>query len=393
MKLGTAKTNSQKKILLLGSGELGKEFAISAQRLGLYVIAADRYENAPAMHVAHESYVLNMQDRLQLRSLIINTKPDYIVPEIEAIATDELVDLETKGFRIVPCAKAVKLTMDREGIRRLAAEELNLPTSKFMFAETKEEYEQAIEDVGLPYVIKPVMSSSGKGQSIVKKNEDIQKAWQYAQSGSRGSAKSVIVEQFIPFDYEITLLTVRHEKGTSFCEPIGHIQEKGDYQLSWQPQAMPDNTLKQAQHIAKKVTDALGGYGIFGVELFVKGEKVYFNEVSPRPHDTGLVTLISQRINEFDLHLRAILGLPVPDKIPTIAPSASAALLLEGDSDAPEFEGVENALSIHNVDVYLFGKPEIKGSRRMGVVLVKGDDVDHAKSKALQARELISIVK
>jgi phosphoribosylglycinamide formyltransferase 2 len=376
---------SDTKIMLLGSGELGKEFIISAQRLGVHTIAVDKYENAPAMQVAHQRFTIDMQDAYELEKLIVQQAPTHIVPEIEAINTDVLVKLEKEGFNVIPCAMATKLTMDRQGIRQLASEELGLATSKFKFATTKEEYLKAIKEVEIPFVIKPVMSSSGKGQSIVK-NDDIVKAWDYAQSGSRGNSKSVIVEQFIDFDYEITLLTVRHKDGTSFCEPIGHIQEDGDYRISWQPQAMSESALTKARDIATKVTDALGGYGVFGVELFIKDDDVFFNEVSPRPHYTGMVTLISQSINEFELHLRAILGLPIP-QIEFFAPSASAAILLEGDTSAPQIEGVGEALKVNNTEVRLFGKKEIHGKRRMGVILSKASSVDAA---VLQSKEALS---
>ncbi|MBK2092672.1 formate-dependent phosphoribosylglycinamide formyltransferase [Francisella philomiragia] len=372
------------KIMLLGSGELGKEFIIAAQRLGIHTIAVDRYPNAPAMQVAHESYVIDMLNADALEQLISAKKPTYIVPEIEAINTDSLVKLEAHNFNIVPCAKATKLTMDRQGIRSLAANELGLATSKFAFANSQKEYFDAVEIIGLPFVIKPVMSSSGKGQSIVKERSEVQKAWDYAQSGSRGHAKGVIVEQFIDFDYEITLLTVRHKDGTSFCDPIGHIQKDGDYRFSWQPHAMSDIALAKSQKIAKEITDALGGYGVFGVELFIKGDEVFFNEVSPRPHDTGMVTLISQNINEFELHLRAILGLPIP-QIQTLQPSASAAILLEGESTDPSMLGIDAALSDSNIDIRIFGKKEIHGKRRMGVVLAKGQSTQQALDASKKA--------
>lgn len=378
------------KIMLLGSGELGKEFIIAAQRLGIHTIAVDRYENAPAMQVAHESYVIDMLNADALEQLILAKKPTYIVPEIEAINTDSLVKLEAHNFNIVPCAKATKLTMDRQGIRSLAANELGLATSKFAFANSQKEYFDAVEIIGLPFVIKPVMSSSGKGQSIVKERSEVQKAWDYAQSGSRGHAKGVIVEQFIDFDYEITLLTVRHKDGTSFCDPIGHIQKDGDYRFSWQPHAMSDIALAKSQKIAKEITDALGGYGVFGVELFIKGDEVFFNEVSPRPHDTGMVTLISQNINEFELHLRAILGLPIP-QIQTLQPSASAAILLEGESTDPSILGIDAALSDSNIDIRIFGKKEIHGKRRMGVVLAKGQSTQQALDASKKAVSKIFI--
>ncbi|MEY8673628.1 formate-dependent phosphoribosylglycinamide formyltransferase [Francisella philomiragia] len=372
------------KIMLLGSGELGKEFIIAAQRLGIHTIAVDRYENAPAMQVAHESYVIDMLNADALEQLILTKKPTHIVPEIEAINTDSLVKLEAHNFNIVPCAKATKLTMDRQGIRSLAANELGLATSKFAFANSQKEYLDAVEVIGLPFVIKPVMSSSGKGQSIVKERSEVQKAWDYAQSGSRGHAKGVIIEQFIDFDYEITLLSVRHKDGTSFCDPIGHIQKDGDYRFSWQPHAMSDIALAKSQKIAKEITNALGGYGVFGVELFIKGDEVFFNEVSPRPHDTGMVTLISQNINEFELHLRAILGLPIP-QIQTLQPSASAAILLEGESTDPSILGIDEALTNSSIDIRIFGKKEIHGKRRMGVVLAKGQSTQQALDASKKA--------
>ncbi|QLE79199.1 formate-dependent phosphoribosylglycinamide formyltransferase [Francisella sp. Scap27] len=377
---------SSAKIMLLGSGELGKEFIIAAQRLGISTIAVDRYEDAPAMQVAHQSFTIDMQDAIQLENLIKQQQPTHIVPEIEAINTDVLVKLEKEGFNVIPCAMATKLTMDRQGIRQLASEELGLATSKFRFASTKDEYFKAVEEVKLPFVVKPVMSSSGKGQSIVKDCASVENAWEYAHSAARGNTKSVIVEQFIDFDYEITLLTVRHKAGTSFCEPIGHTQEDGDYRVSWQPQAMSQGAIEEAQHIATKVTEALGGFGVFGVELFIRGEEVFFNEVSPRPHDTGMVTLTSQNINEFELHLRAILGLPIP-KVELLAPSASAAILLEGDTSNPQVEGVEEALKVDNTEVRLFGKKEIHGKRRMGVILSKASSIDAA---ILQSKEALS---
>ncbi|AEE88166.1 Phosphoribosylglycinamide formyltransferase 2 [Francisella cf. novicida Fx1] len=380
------------KIMLLGSGELGKEFIIAAQRLGIHTIAVDRYKNAPAMQVAHESYVIDMLNADALEQLILAKNPTYIVPEIEAINTDSLVKLEAHNFNIIPCAKATKLTMDRQGIRALAAQELNLQTSKFAFANSEQEYLDVIQSIGLPFVIKPVMSSSGKGQSIVKEHNEIKKAWDYAQNGSRGHAKGVIVEQFIDFDYEITLLTVRHKDGTSFCDPIGHIQKDGDYRFSWQPHTMSDTALAKSQGIAKEITDALGGYGVFGVELFIKGDEVFFNEVSPRPHDTGMVTLISQNINEFELHLRAIVGLPIPD-IQTLQPSASAAILLEGDTANASICGIDKALADANVDIRIFGKKEIHGKRRMGVVLAKAQNTHIALETSKQALAHIHLTK
>ncbi|MED7788859.1 formate-dependent phosphoribosylglycinamide formyltransferase [Francisella sp. 19X1-34] len=385
-------TLSNIKIMLLGSGELGKEFVIAAQRLGIHTIAVDRYNNAPAMQVAHESYIINMLDNDALEKLILEKAPTHIVPEIEAINTNTLLKLENQGFNIIPCAKATKLTMDRQGIRALAAQELNLPTSKFKFANSEDEYLDAINDIKLPYVIKPIMSSSGKGQSIVKDSKDIKKAWEYAQTGSRGHANGVIIEQFIAFDYEITLLTVRHKNGTSFCDPIGHVQEDGDYRFSWQPHTMSQKALEKSQQIAKKITDALGGYGIFGVELFIKGDKVFFNEVSPRPHDTGMVTLISQNINEFELHLRSILGLPIT-QIETLRPSASAAILLEGDSNTPIIKGIDKALGLENVDIRIFGKKEIHGKRRMGVVLAKEKTIEKAIDTTKNALKHVYLAK
>ncbi|AJI46222.1 formate-dependent phosphoribosylglycinamide formyltransferase [Francisella tularensis subsp. novicida] len=380
------------KIMLLGSGELGKEFIIAAQRLGIHTIAVDRYKNAPAMQVAHESYVIDMLNSDALEQLILAKNPTYIVPEIEAINTDSLVKLEAHNFNIIPCAKATKLTMDRQGIRALAAQQLNLQTSKFAFANSEQEYLDVIQSIGLPFVIKPVMSSSGKGQSIVKEHNEIKKAWDYAQNGSRGHAKGVIVEQFIDFDYEITLLTVKHKDGTSFCDPIGHIQKDGDYRFSWQPHTMSDTALAKSQEIAKEITDALGGYGVFGVELFIKGDEVFFNEVSPRPHDTGMVTLISQNINEFELHLRAIVGLPIPD-IQTLQPSASAAILLEGDTANASICGIDKALADANVDIRIFGKKEIHGKRRMGVVLTKAQNTHIALETSKQALAHIHLTK
>jgi phosphoribosylglycinamide formyltransferase 2 len=379
-------------IMLLGSGELAKEFVIAAQRLGVYTIAVDKYANAPAMQVSNESCVVNMLDADELEKVILEKLPTHIVPEIEAINTDVLVKLEKEGFNVIPCASATKLTMDRQGIRNLASKHLGIQTSKYAFATTKDEYMTAVWNIRLPFVIKPVMSSSGKGQSIVKTQADISDAWDYAQEGSRGHADGVIVEQFIDFDYEITLLTVRHKLGTSFCDPIGHVQESGDYRFSWQPHVMLHDLLIKAQQIAKEATDALGGYGIFGVELFIKGDEVYFNEVSPRPHDTGMVTLVSQNINEFELHLRAILGLPIPD-IKTLSPSVSAALLLDGDTDSPNIVGLENALEDHSIDVRIFGKPDIHGKRRMGVVLSTADTIEIALSKSKEALAKLSLDK
>jgi phosphoribosylglycinamide formyltransferase 2 len=367
--------------MLLGSGELGKEVAIELQRFSCEVIAVDRYANAPAMQVAHRSHVINMLDGAALRALVEKERPNLIVPEIEAIATPTLLELESEGFNVIPTARAAWLTMDREGIRRLAAETLHLNTSPYRFAETEAEYRAAIAVIGMPCVIKPVMSSSGKGQSVVRTAKDITSAWDYAQQGGRAGAGKVIIEGFVPFDYEITLLTVRHAGQTSFCEPIGHLQIDGDYRESWQPQAMTAVALKEAQRIAHVVTENLGGSGIFGVELFVAGDTVYFSEVSPRPHDTGLVTLISQDLSEFSLHARAILGLPIPS-IRQYGPAASCALLVDGDSNNIRFEGVDRALSEPDTAIRLFGKPEVRGHRRMGVSLALGATIETARAKA-----------
>lgn len=381
--LGTPYAAGATRVLLLGSGELGKEVTIELTRLGCEVIAVDRYDNAPAMQVAHRHHVINMLDAEALRALVEQEQPHYIVPEIEAIATDELVKLEEEGFNVVPTARAARLTMNREGIRRLAAEELGLPTSAYRFAGDKEEYLAAVKEVGLPCVIKPVMSSSGKGQSLVKTEDDIDAAWDYAQSGGRAGQGRVIVEGFVDFEYEITLLTVRHVDGTAFCAPIGHRQEDGDYRESWQPQPMNDAALVEAERQARAITDALGGRGIFGVELFVKGDQVWFSEVSPRPHDTGLVTLMSQDLSEFALHARAILGLPVP-LIEQRGPSASSVLLVKGDSTNMRYSGMEQGLAQPDTDLRLFGKPEVSGSRRLGVALARANSVEKARAKANQ---------
>jgi phosphoribosylglycinamide formyltransferase 2 len=386
--LGTPLSPSGTRLLLLGAGELGKEVAIEAQRLGVEVVAADRYANAPAMQVAHRSHVLNMLDAAALRELVLRERPTLIVPEIEAIATTTLLALEAEGFRVIPTARAARLTMDREGIRRVAAEELGLATSPYRFADTLEEYRAAVAAIGLPCVVKPVMSSSGKGQSVVRSPGDVERAWKYAQAGGRAGAGRVIVEGFIGFDYEITLLTVRHAGGTSFCAPIGHLQVDGDYRESWQPQPMSDVALAEAQRIAGAVTDDLGGAGIFGVELFVRGDAVWFSEVSPRPHDTGLVTLVSQDLSEFALHARAILGLPVPS-IRQAGPSASCAILLEGESNDVRFHGVEQALAEPDTQLRLFGKPEVRGRRRMGVTLALGATLGQARDKARRAAAAI----
>lgn len=388
--IGTPLSPHATRIMLLGSGELGKEVAIELMRLGCEVIAVDRYANAPAMQIAHRSHVINMLDGPALRELIEQEKPRLIVPEIEAIATDELAQLESEGWRVVPSARAAQLTMNREGIRRLAAEDLGLPTSPYRFAATRDEYLAAVEAVGMPCVVKPIMSSSGKGQSTVHSTDDIDRAWDYAQSGSRSGAGKVIVEGFVDFDYEITLLTVRHRDGTSFCEPIGHRQERGDYRESWQPQAMSGAALARAQEVASAVTGALGGHGIFGVELFVRGDEVYFSEVSPRPHDTGLVTLVSQNLSEFALHARAILGLPVP-AIRQRGPAASAVLLVEGDSADLRYANLHAALEEADTDLRLFGKPEVRGERRMGVALALGASTDEAVARALRVVEKIRV--
>lgn len=393
--LGTPLSSSAKKVMLCGSGELGKEVAIELQRLGVEVIAVDRYENAPAMQVAHRSHVISMLDGPALRKVIELEKPDLIVPEIEAIATDTLAQLETEGFTIIPTARATQLTMNREGIRCLAAEELGLKTSAFEFAQNKDEYLQAIKNIGLPCVIKPIMSSSGKGQSLLRKESDIDLAWDYAQEGGRAGKGKVIIEGFVDFDFEITLLTIRHrdENGnmtTSFCAPIGHRQENGDYQESWQPQAMTPTALKAAQDMAEKVTTALGGKGLFGVELFVKGNEVIFSEVSPRPHDTGLVTLVSQDLSEFALHARAILDLPIP-AIKQNGPSASAVILVTGQSQNVRFGNLNIALSIPDTQLRLFGKPEVSGTRRMGVALATAKTIEQAKKIAIKCAKAVTI--
>ena len=390
MNIGTPLTNNSTKVLLCGSGELGKEVAIELQRYGCEVIAVDRYDNAPAMQVAHRSYSIDMLDEKALRSIIEKEKPNLIVPEVEAIATNVLVDLESEGFNIIPTARATSLTMNREGIRKLAAEELGLQTSPYRFASNKSEFDQAIQEVGIPCVVKPIMSSSGKGQSTITAEDQIEDSWQYAQEGGRAGAGKVIVEGFVEFDYEITLLTVRHKNGTSFCEPIGHVQSDGDYRQSWQPQPMTDDALSSAQKVAESITSALGGYGIFGVELFIKGDEVIFSEVSPRPHDTGLVTLISQDISQFALHARAILGLPIPN-IMQHGPCASSVILGEGHSEEILFNAVDRALSEPDTQIRLFGKPSISGRRRLGVAVARGNSIDEAKDKAIRASEAINI--
>ena len=378
------------KALLLGSGELGKEVAIELQRYGVEVVACDRYANAPAMQVAHRSHVFNMLDPEELRRVIELEKPDHIIPEVEAIATPVLVQLEKEGYNVTPTATAAWLTMNREGIRRLAAEELGIRTSPYRFANTYEEFRKAIDEIGLPCVVKPVMSSSGHGQSTVRTEADIDAAWREAQEGGRAGAGRVIVEGFVDFDYEITLLTVRSCSGTTYCEPVGHIQVNGDYRYSWQPQPMSQAAIESAREIARKVTDALGGYGIFGVELFIKGDEVIFSEVSPRPHDTGMVTMISQDLSEFGLHARALLGMPVP-AIRFYGPSASRAVVVEGDTDKIEIGNLEKALSEPGVQIRIFGKPEIKGHRRMAVILATDESVEAARAKADRAYEALDI--
>jgi len=385
-KLGTALTKSAVKVMLLGSGELGKEVIIELQRFGCEVIAVDRYDNAPGMQVAHRHYAINMLDPVQLRAVIEKEKPDYVVPEVEAIATPELIKLEEEGYHIIPTARATFLTMNREGIRRLAAEELGIKTSNYRFAATYEEFTEAVQVIGIPCVVKPIMSSSGHGQSVIKTSADIDKSWKMAQEGGRAGAGKVIVEGFVKFDYEITLLTVRHAAGTSFLEPIGHHQVNGDYQESWQPQKMSDVAKAKAQDIAKKITDALGGRGIFGVELFVCGDDVLFSEVSPRPHDTGMVTLISQDLSEMALHARAILGLPIPN-IAFHGPSASKAIVVEGESDHVSFGNLEEVLGEPDTAMRIFGKKDVNGHRRLGVLLARGKDTDEALAKVFRMRE------
>ena len=389
-KIGTVLSKVGKKALLCGSGELGKEVTIELQRYGIEVVALDKYPNAPAMQVAHKSYVLSMLDGEKLQAIIEKEKPDYIIPEIEAIATPTLEKMEKEGFRVIPTAHATFLTMNREGIRRLAAEELGIPTSPYQFASTKEEFIQAVHSIGIPCVVKPIMSSSGHGQSVVRNENDIERAWQNAQEGGRAGCGRVIVEGFIDFDYEITLLTVRHSGGTTFLKPIGHHQVDGDYRESWQPQAMSSEALKKAEEVAAKITGALGGYGIFGVELFIKGDNVLFSEVSPRPHDTGMVTMISQDMSEFALHARAILGLPIP-AVRFYRPSASKAIVVEGDTDKVEFDNLENVLSEPDVQIRIFGKAEVNGHRRLGVLLASADTVEEALEKVNRAYAKLKI--
>ena len=390
VEIGTVFTQVGKKALLCGSGELGKEVAIELQRYGIEVVALDKYANAPAMQVAHRSHVLPMLDGKKLREVIEAERPDYIIPEIEAIATATLVELEQEGYHVVPKARAAYLTMNREGIRRLAAEELGLPTSPYRFASTREEFEQAIAEIGMPCVVKPIMSSSGHGQSVVRTAQDIDNAWHCAQEGGRAGAGRVIVEGFVRFDYEITLLTVRHSAGTTFLNPIGHIQVDGDYRESWQPQAMSPAALAAAQDMARKVTDALGGYGIFGVEMFVCGDSVLFSEVSPRPHDTGMVTMISQDLSEFALHARALIGLPIPS-VRFFGPSASRAIVVEGDTDKVVFGNLEKVLEEEGVQIRIFGKPEVVGHRRLGVILATADTVEEARAKADRAYKKLAV--
>lgn len=389
MKIGTPLTPIATRALLLGSGELGKEVTLELQRYGVEVIACDRYANAPAMQVAHRSYVFNMLDGQRLREIVEAEHPSLIIPEVEAIATPTLVELEKEGYHVIPTAKAAFLTMNREAIRRLAAEELHLTTAEYEFADNHEEFIAAVQRIGIPCVIKPIMSSSGHGQSTIHNAEEIESAWTISQEGGRAGAGRVIVEGFIHFDYEITLLTVRHASGTTFLQPIGHHQVDGDYRESWQPQAMSDVALNEAKRIAKAVTDALGGYGIFGVEMFVCGDKVIFSEVSPRPHDTGMVTMISQDLSEFALHARAVLGLPIP-QVRFFAPSASKAIVIEGEGTQVTFEGLEQALAIPGVQVRLFGKPQVHGHRRYGVVLATGESVEEALQIVEKAYHCIS---
>ncbi len=388
--IGTPLSPTAKKVMMLGSGELGKEVVMELQRFGVEVVAVDRYANAPAMQVAHRSYTVSMLDGEALRKIIESEKPDLVVPEIEAIATPTLIELEKEGYGIIPTAKATFLTMNREGIRRLAAEELGIKTSPYSFASNFEEYTAAVEKLGVPCVVKPVMSSSGHGQSVIRDRSQIERAWEYSQSGGRAGGGRVIVEAFIKFDFEITLLTVRHRDGTSFCDPVGHLQIDGDYRESWQPQPMSDKALAEARRIAGAVTEALGGRGIFGVELFVKDDEVFFSEVSPRPHDTGMVTMVSQDLSQFALHARAILGLPVP-VIRQFGPSASCALVVNGNSTQAFFGNLDKVLSTPDTHLRLFGKPEVRGHRRMGVALARGSSIEEARSKARAVVEGIEV--
>ncbi|MDE6018364.1 MAG: formate-dependent phosphoribosylglycinamide formyltransferase [Muribaculaceae bacterium] len=389
-KIGSVNTPKGCKAMLLGSGELGKEVALELQRFGVEVIACDKYPDAPAMQVAHKSYVFNMLDGEELRRIVELEHPDHIIPEIEAIATSTLVELEKDGYNVTPTARAAWLTMNREGIRRLAHEKLGIKTSPYRFASTREEFDEAVKEIGIPCVVKPIMSSSGHGQSVIKSPDQIDHAWKEAQEGGRAGAGRVIVEGFVDFDYEITLLTVRNVSGTAFCEPVGHIQIDGDYRYSWQPQPMSAKAIESAREIAKKVTDALGGYGIFGVELFIKGDEVIFSEVSPRPHDTGMVTMISQDMSEFALHVRALLRLPVP-AIDFYGPSASRAIVLEGDTDCVEFDNLEQVLAEPGTQLRIFGKPVVHGHRRMGVILARGASVDEARAKAARAYDALKV--
>ena len=387
---GTPHTATATRLLLLGSGELGKEVAIEAQRFGIEVVAVDRYANAPAMQVAHRAHVISMQDGARLRAVIEEEKPSFIVPEIEAIATDTLVELESEGYNVIPTARAARLTMDREGIRRFAAEELGLATSPYRFAESLEDYQRACREVGFPCVVKPIMSSSGRGQSTLRSEADMEAGWTVAQEGARGGAGKVIVEGFVEFDYEITLLTVRHQGGTTFLDPVGHRQVDGDYHESWQPQPMSELALSRSQEMAQKITDGLGGYGLFGVELFIQGDTVYFSEVSPRPHDTGMVTMISQNLSEFALHARAILGLPIPN-VRQYGPAASHVILGEGTSDAPSFENVAQALAEPDTALRFFGKSEVRGERRLGVALTLGSSIEEARQKAADSAAKVNV--
>jgi len=387
--IGTPYTDTATRVLFCGGGELGKEVVIELQRLGVEVIVVDRYENTPGMQVAHRCHVANMLDGAALRAIIESEKPDLIVPEIEAIATDELLALEQEGYTVIPTARAASLTMNREGIRRLAAEELGITTSPYRFAETRAEFDAAVSEIGLPCVVKPIMSSSGKGQSTIKSEPDIDTAWSYAQEGGRAGAGKIIVEGFVDFDYEITQLTVQHVNGVSFLDPVGHVQVQGDYRESWQPQPMSEAALERSREIAEKVTGALGGRGIFGVELFVRGDEVIFSEVSPRPHDTGMVTMISQDLSQFALHARAILGLPIPN-IRTHGPSASSVVLVEGESKRVRFDNVQAALTEPDTQIRLFGKPEVRGHRRMGVALARGETIEEALAKAKRASAAVS---
>ncbi|EER46733.1 formate-dependent phosphoribosylglycinamide formyltransferase [Actinobacillus minor] len=389
--IGTPLRPKATKVMMLGSGELGKEVVIELQRLGVEVIAVDRYENAPAQQVAHRAYTISMLDGAALRALVEQEKPDFIVPEVEAIATATLVELEQEGYCVIPTAKATQLTMNREGIRRLAAEELGLKTSPYRFVDNFEDFQSAIKEIGIPCVVKPIMSSSGHGQSIIKSAEQIQQAWDYSQEGGRAGGGRVIVEGFIQFDYEITQLTVRHIHGTSFLAPIGHIQIDGDYRESWQPQVMSEKAQQKAQEVAEKITSALGGRGIFGVELFVCGDDIIFNEVSPRPHDTGMVTMISQELSQFALHARAILGLPIPE-IYQISPAASKAIVVEGKSDNVVFGNLDKVLEEVGTNIRLFGKGEVNGHRRLGVILARDENSNKARNKAQRAYEKLEIV-